>query len=124
MQQVEVGADRGPTGCTATSSMEPSSQAGPQRLLQLSTGHGRILPLVVDLAGNMWLDGVSPERGRQVLRERHQAPRSSTNGAQPFILSLCSSLHAAARPVGRKTPDPTLPWLEEGDQKPSRWGTG
>lgn len=38
MQQVEVGADREPTGCTATSSLEPSSQAGPQRLLQPSTG--------------------------------------------------------------------------------------
>lgn len=124
MLQVEVGAGQEPTGCTATSSMEPSNQAGPQRLLQPSAGHGRILPLVVDLAGNVQLDGVSPEHGGQGLRERHQAPRSSTSGAQPFSLSPCCSRHAAARPVGGKTPDSTLPQLEEAGQKPFRWGRG
>lgn len=109
MQQVEVRADQEPTGCTVTSSMEPSSQAGPQRLLQPSTGHGRILPLVVDLAGNMWLNGVSPGHGWQGLRERYLALRSLTNVALPFSLSPRSSPHAAARPVGGKTLDSTLP---------------
>lgn len=75
-------------------------------VLQPSTGRVCVLLLVLDLAGNVWLVGVTPECGRRDLREvpgpqvsdkhrRRQGPALS--------LSPCTSPHAAARPVGGQT---------------------
>lgn len=126
MEQGEVGKTGSPGGCLAASSLEPSGKTGPRglwkawalavppRVLRPDTGHGWVLLRVLDLAGNMWPVGASPECGRQ--RRCH--------GPQPDFLSL--TLKVGPRRL--RDQDPELPVQPElavsSDGFPDRRGAG